>query len=155
MGSSVLPIKKLISHRGMETTIDDIIDNGGENYIDKILSFDYDKDGFIRMYRRMSNKEATKVMSKGLHTREGEDKQEVWLSTSLKHSRQFENKIVKDHADDAVIAFRVDLKTFCDNFEPEDIIDQENSSQKNKNAALKDLKNLVNDERLAKTKKKE
>ena len=131
----------------METTIDKIIE-GDENYIDKILSFDYDKDGFIRMYRRMSNKEATNVMSKGLHTREGEDKQEVWLSTSLKHSRQFENKIVKDHADDCVIAFRVDLKRFCELFQNEDIIPQRNSSATNRGVKVEDLKCLVNGERL-------
>jgi len=133
----------------MGDTIDDIIDTPRENYIDKILSFDYNQDGFIRMYSRMGPQQAVPVMQdKALRTRPGKERGEIWLSTSLKHSRQFENKIVKDHADDCVIAFRVDLKRFCELFQNEDIIPQRNSSATNRGVKVEDLKCLVNGERL-------
>ena len=72
------------------------------------------------------------------------------MSTSLKHSRQFENKIVKNNQDDVVMVFKVDIYEFCKQFADEDIIHQMGSGKINKrDLPLENLKCLVNNERLA------
>jgi len=133
-----------------EGSIEDVVLSGKEGYIEKIKSFDYDADGQLRMYRRMSEAEAANVTKTGgLHTLEGREKQEIWLSTSLKHSRQFDNKAVVDRDDDVVIAFKVDILKFCDNFKEDDIIHQQGSGKINKGLSLENLKCLVHNEQLA------
>merc|ERR1712179_81516 len=134
----------------MANTIQDILGTVKENYIDVIQSFDYDSDGQIRMYRRMGQDEAKAVLgTQELHTREGHPRGEIWLSTSLKHSRQFENNVVHDPGEDVVMTFKVDIYKFCDQFKGEDIIHQEGSKKINKDLSLENLKCLVHNERLA------
>ena len=88
------------------------------------------------------------LQNEGLHTRPKQPSQEIWLSTSIKHSRQFENKRVSDHSDDVVIAFKVDMKKFREEFDDEGIIHQAGSSALNKGKTLPELKNLVHKERI-------
>ena len=134
----------------MAETIQDIIGSAKENYIEVIQSFDYDSDGQIRMYRRMGLDEARSVLAtKELHTRSGHPKGEIWLSTSLKHSRQFENNGVQNLDEDVVMTFKVDIFRFCDQFKDEDIIHQEGSKKINKDLSLENLKCLVHNELLA------
>merc|ERR1711982_39640 len=98
------------------------------------------------MYRRMCQQEAENVNKepRGLKTKQ--PTQELWLSTSLKHSRQFVNKGVENPQDDVVMAFIVNLEEFEDHFRNEDFIDQRDSKSINKLLAPENLKNLVNDE---------
>ena len=133
-----------------EVHVNDVIaDPNKTSYMDTILSFDWDKDGKMRMYRVMGKGEAKNVLqNKGLHTRPKQPSQEIWLSTSIKHFRQFENKRVKDHSDDVVMAFKVDMKKFREEFDDEDIIQQGGSSALNKGKTLPELKNLVHKERI-------
>ena len=85
------------------------------------------------MYRVMGKEEAENFcQNEGLHPRPKQPSQEIWLSTSIKHSRQFENKRVKDHSDDVVMAFKVDMKKFREEFDDEDIIHQAGSNALNK-----------------------
>ena len=85
------------------------------------------------MYRVMGKEEAGNVrQNKGLHPRPKQPSQEIWLSTSIKHSRQFENKRVKDHSDDVVMAFKVDMKKFREELDDEDIIHKAESNALNK-----------------------
>ena len=78
-----------------------------------------------------------------LHTRPDQPNQEIWLITSIKHSRQFENKIVGDHLSDVCMAFTVDVNEFGKQCAGEDIIHQLGSRSKKKGQA--DMKNLVKD----------
>ena len=122
-------------------------DKASWGYVDKIASFDWNKDGFIRMYRVMGALEADYVRrTKELGTLE--DRQEVWLSTSIKHSRQFENKAVADHSGDVCMAFKVNMNKFSEKFKDDQIIPQYNSKAVNEDADLAQLKNLVNREKL-------
>ena len=101
------------------------------------------------MYRVMGKEEAGNVrQNKGLHPRPKQPSQEIWLSTSIKHSRQFENRRVKDHSDDVVMAFKVDMKKFREEFDDEDIVHQAGSSALNKGKTLPELQNLVHKERI-------
>ena len=130
----------------------DILSDSGKaswGYVDKIASFDWNKDGFIRMYRVMGATEAANVRrTRVLGTKLGQPKQEIWISTSIKHSRVFENKAVADHSGDVCMAFKVNMKQFSEQFKDDQIIPQEGSSAENKDADLTELKNLVNHERL-------
>ena len=120
------------------------------SYVDQIRSFDKDEDGFIRMYRIMGEREYVSVQMHegGLHTPEGNERKEIWLSTSIKHSRQFENEGDREneHLDKVCVAFKVDVDKFREQFDDEDIIHQFGSGQVNRPADLPDLKNLVHDE---------
>ena len=131
-----------------EENIENIIGTDKVSHVDSIRGFDRDGDNQIRMYRRMGESEAESVLEYGLHARPGHLRGEIWLSTSLKHSRQFENKKVRDNKDDVVMAFKVDIDKFCTEFKDDDIIDQEGSGGVNKGLALADLKCLVHDEKL-------
>ena len=89
---------------------DVIADPNKTSCVDTISSFDWDKDGEMRMYRVMGKLEAENALqNEGLHTRPKQPSQEIWLSTSIKHSRQFENKRVKDHSGDLVMALKVEV----------------------------------------------
>jgi len=118
--------------------------------IEQIDRFDLNEDGEMRIYRRMSQKEMEKVLA----TRQLQphiikpDQNEVWLSTSLKHSRDFENKKVNSPENDVVIAFYVDVEKFCKEFE-NGIIHQHGSKSVNANLILDNLKALYHDENLA------
>ena len=83
-------------------------------------SFDPLKNGEIRMYRRMSKAEANAIKAKmGLSFRpppHGKPTDHIDLSTSVKHTRIFDNLDNDNRANDVVIKFLINLKIFLDYF---------------------------------------
>jgi len=152
-GASPSPTPSPSDGQGEAEHVKDILSDSGKaswGYVDQIKSFDWNEDGFIRMYRITGEGEATNVRRLGgkLQTKFGQLTQEIWISTSIKHSRVFENKGVADHSGDVCMAFKVNMKKFSEQFKNDQIIHQEGSKAANKVADLAKLKNLVNYERL-------
>ena len=136
-------------------------------YVATIKSYDKKKKGFLRMYRVMSEAEAEAVRANGgyhakggkggLVTREGNEnawRQEIWLSTSIKHSRGFQNKGVEDkkgeRPEEVCMAFKVNLDKFGEQFATK-VVHQDptkNPLGQTTRDALGDVKNFVHNEKL-------
>ena len=133
-------------------------------YVATIKSYDKTKKGFLRMYRVMSEAEAKAVRANrgfhsegGLVTREGNPnawRQEIWLSTSIKHSRGFQNESVEDQngerPKEVCMAFKVNLDKFGEQFATK-VVHQDptkNPSGQTTRNASGDVKNFVHDEKL-------
>jgi len=122
------------------------------DYFNNLQAFDYDNDRLIRMYRKMSPVEAKAVMDKkGLVFRPTDSGlPEKWLTSSLRHTRVFENDGVQDNQNDVVVAFTVNLDTFGKEFASDSLIHQFGSRKVNEGRPVSELKNLVNREQLRK-----
>ena len=68
-----------------EVHVNDVIaDPNKTSYVDTILSFDWDKDGKMRMYRVMGKLEAENALqNEGLHTRPKQPSQEISPASSI------------------------------------------------------------------------
>jgi len=118
----------------------------------------------LRMYRVMSEAEAKAVRANrgyhaegGLVTREGNEnawRQEIWLSTSIKHSRGFQNKKVEDQKgerpEEVCMAFKVNLDKFGEQFATK-VVHQDPEKDPSGHTTLNargDIKNFVHTEKL-------
>eukprot|EP00092_Neocalanus_flemingeri_P053130 GFUD01062348.1.p1 GENE.GFUD01062348.1~~GFUD01062348.1.p1 ORF type:complete len:680 (+),score=126.43 GFUD01062348.1:295-2040(+) len=79
-------------------------------------SFDPDKKNMIRMYRRANTDFMNACKSAGKLVRKPSGEKELWFSTSMKHSRIFNNQAYKDNTKDVVFEIFVDLSHFISKF---------------------------------------
>jgi len=114
-----------------------------QNYSDQIAS-NANSNGTFRMYRTMSKAEAEKG---GLHTKRDYKDQDLWLSSSMKHQRNFVNK-AHHTGEEVTKEFTVNAARFRQEFPNESIIHQQGSSQVNRYLPLGQKKNLVHNEGL-------
>merc|ERR1711915_706167 len=141
MGVYILPAKK--RDMGSEKEKIDFIED-----LKRLANMRQPNDS-MRFYRRMELQFVEKTIKEQGLVANGPTG-EGWMSTSLKHSRVFENQSRSEHDGERVVVFRVDIKRFVTEFRPEDIIVQAGSATVNKYRVAKGLTlaNLVNYERL-------